>query len=361
MDRWSPAPCCKMRLIALASTQPGDKNQTRMQKRYQVFVSSTYVDLQTERQKVFQTLMEMDCIPAGMELFSAIDDDQMSFIKRVIDDCDYYIIIIGGRYGSISSIGISYTEQEYDYAASKGIRVIALIHKSPGQIPAMNSESNPASLEKLRIFREKLQTGRIVKYWNSADELPGIVALSVAKQIKSFPAVGWVRANTVANNDLLQQLNTVRQENESLRRQLSSGRVEYDLTSIELASLDEAYSYEVSIFNSKFEQETIAIQTTWRKLFKKLSIGFHGGIQQSRVKGFVFQVLASNCIGDEPKIDDVHISTVRIQFHALGLIDRVEVTDGEDRWRLTPAGTALMSELYLVRKKPTAGETSDPA
>lgn len=38
-----------------------------MDKRYQVFVSSTYADLREERQRVIQTLMEMDCIPAGME------------------------------------------------------------------------------------------------------------------------------------------------------------------------------------------------------------------------------------------------------------------------------------------------------
>ena len=67
-------------------------------KRYQVFVSSTYDDLQDERKEVMQALLELDCIPAGMELFPASSEDQWSLIKRVIDDCDYYILIIGGRY-----------------------------------------------------------------------------------------------------------------------------------------------------------------------------------------------------------------------------------------------------------------------
>jgi hypothetical protein len=57
-----------------------------MEKRYQVFVSSTFVDLKDERQKVMQTLMKMDCIPAGMELFPATDEEQFEFIKRIIDD-----------------------------------------------------------------------------------------------------------------------------------------------------------------------------------------------------------------------------------------------------------------------------------
>ena len=81
-----------------------------MEKRYQVFVSSTYADLREERQRVIQALMEMDCIPSGMELFPAADEEQWHFIRKVIDDCDYYLLIIGGRYG-LTPEGLSYTEK----------------------------------------------------------------------------------------------------------------------------------------------------------------------------------------------------------------------------------------------------------
>ncbi len=57
-----------------------------MDKRYQVFVSLTYTDLKDERKRVTQTLMEMDCIPAGMELFPALDEDQWTFIQRIIKE-----------------------------------------------------------------------------------------------------------------------------------------------------------------------------------------------------------------------------------------------------------------------------------
>lgn len=72
-----------------------------MEKKYQVFVSSTYQDLQKERQEVMQALLELDCIPVGMELFPAADDDQWTLIKGLISDCDYYVLIVAGRYGSI--------------------------------------------------------------------------------------------------------------------------------------------------------------------------------------------------------------------------------------------------------------------
>ena len=44
-----------------------------------------------------------------MELFLAINDSQWNLIKELIDDCDYYILIVGGRYGSLNKEGISYT------------------------------------------------------------------------------------------------------------------------------------------------------------------------------------------------------------------------------------------------------------
>jgi hypothetical protein len=94
-------------------------------KRYQVFISSTYADLKEERRYVMQSLMEMDCIPTEMELFPATDEEQWIFIKKIIDDCDYYLLIIGGRYGSITDEGISYTEKEFDYAREKIYRLFA--------------------------------------------------------------------------------------------------------------------------------------------------------------------------------------------------------------------------------------------
>ena len=47
-----------------------------MDKRYQVFISSTYQDLQDARQEVSQALLKTDCFPAGMELFPAADEEQ---------------------------------------------------------------------------------------------------------------------------------------------------------------------------------------------------------------------------------------------------------------------------------------------
>ena len=97
-------------------------------RKYQVFISSTYSDLIEERKKVLDILLMADCIPAGMEAFVATDVEQFEVIKKVIDLCDYYILIIGQRYGSINPYtGISYTEMEYDYAIKTNTGILFFI------------------------------------------------------------------------------------------------------------------------------------------------------------------------------------------------------------------------------------------
>ena len=55
-----------------------------MDKRYQVFISSTFTDLKDERQAVLKAVLELDHMPAGMELFPAADDTAWQLIKDVI-------------------------------------------------------------------------------------------------------------------------------------------------------------------------------------------------------------------------------------------------------------------------------------
>lgn len=190
-----------------------------MDKRYQVFVSSTYKDLIEERKLITQTLMEMDCIPAGMELFPAVDQEQFEFIKRVIDDSDYYIIMLAGKYGSISpDTGLSYTEMEYDYAISKNIKVVAIVHNDIDNLPKSKTESNASVIKKLNNFRSKVCSGRLVKFWDGKDKIPGLVSVSLNRTFTTFPAIGWVRADKVASDEILSELNELRKANDILKK-----------------------------------------------------------------------------------------------------------------------------------------------
>ena len=171
-----------------------------MNKRYQVFISSTYVDLKEERNEVMAALLELDCFPSGMELFPAADNTQWEVIKSIIDSCDYYILIIGGRYGSTNKNGIGYTELEYDYAIERGIPTMAFLHKDINSLPVSKSEKTEKGKEKLSVFRAKVQK-KLCKYWTNPQDLGSVVSRSLIQLIKTKPAIGWVRADNVLSSD----------------------------------------------------------------------------------------------------------------------------------------------------------------
>lgn len=65
-----------------------------------------------------------------MELFKAGNESQLKTICKWIDESDVYMLILGGRYGSIEEkSGLSYTELEYRYELSKDIPVFAVVLK----------------------------------------------------------------------------------------------------------------------------------------------------------------------------------------------------------------------------------------
>ena len=165
-----------------------------MDKRYQVFISSTFVDLVDERREVMQALLEMDCMPAGMELFPAANEDQWTLIKGVIEQSDYYLVVLGGRYGSMTEEGISYTEKEYDYAVELGIPVMGFVIADPDAIPQGKTDKSDAAAAKLDEFRAKVQT-RMTKAWRDGPDLAGKVALGLTHLIKKHPRPGWVRGD----------------------------------------------------------------------------------------------------------------------------------------------------------------------
>ena len=173
------------------------------QKRYQVFISSTFSDLKAERLAVLNQLLSINCIPVGMELFPAADEEQFEYIKRLIDESDYYVVIIAGRYGSLADDGFSYTEKEYDYAVSKEIPVLRFLHEHPENIPS--GLTDPENAIKLAEFKKKVSARRLVKYWTTADNLSTQVQTALFNAFESKPRTGWVRADSVMATEQLEE------------------------------------------------------------------------------------------------------------------------------------------------------------
>ena len=335
-----------------------------MDKRYQVFVSSTYVDLQDERQKVLQTLMEMDCIPAGMELFPALDEEQWEFIKKIIDDCDYYIIIIGARYGSVTNEGISYTEKEFDYALEKGIKIIALIHEEPDAIPFNKNEGDPEKRAKLSAFKDKIKTGRLVKFWNTANEIPGLVTLSLLNTIKRHPAIGWVRANQIAQSDLLIETHERTKEIEELKKINTILKNENDILSKSVNTFENIADFD-SLFNIRVEYKignpsyprkvNTTISISWKNLFSLISPFLLEPLNDSLIKNKITNCLKeyNNIEGFDHKINMQDFKTISIQFKAYQLVDIKYLSTNQGTkvlfWLLTEYGESIMMRERIVK------------
>lgn len=332
-----------------------------MDKRYQVFISSTYSDLKEERGKVMQTVMSLDCIPAGMEFFTAIDSEQLEFIKKIIDDCDYYILIIGGKYGSMTEDGISYTEQEYNYAVSKGIRVLAFLHENINQLTTDKIELDQNKREKLEAFRDRVKTGRLVQFWNNADDLNGKVAVSLTKAIKTYPAIGWVRGDTPTNEETLQEINELRKELDELRKY----KQEKENSSCgidDIASLDECISLSGTYGTSHYNW---GITLSWKDLFGLISPFFLEPHNDYSAKDIISKALVEETGRSQaynPEICSKDFQTIKIQMRVLGLmhIAPAQTTKGGQAlfWSLSQKGIKLMNNLRVIRHSESAEDNS---
>ncbi|HCB1500113.1 TPA: DUF4062 domain-containing protein, partial [Klebsiella michiganensis] len=310
-----------------------------------------------ERKHVIQTLMEMDCIPAGMELFPAIDEGQWEFIKKVIDDCDYYLLIIGGRYGSVAEDGLSYTEKEFDYAVSKGLRVVVLVHENPENLPLAKSEKDSELREKLAVFIEKASTNRLRKTWATAKDLPGLVALSMSKTMKTYPAVGWVRANLMSSENDLRTIVDLQKENEQLKNELakttSNRKQMLDLNLVDFED-DFDFNCESTIQHYGINYWTISMK--WKDIFHIISPFLTQHYAESNVSSIIAKKAqeVANERGTSPKVSSQDLKTISVQLQAYGLIktDYLKTTGGgmSTFWSLTEAGEIEMLKTRTIQK-----------
>lgn len=198
-----------------------------MKKKLQVFVSSTYEDLKLDRQAAVSAILKAGHIPAGMELFTAGDKSQMETIRRWIDESDVYMLILGGRYGSIEQTsGISYTELEYDYALEQGKPLFSVvINESSLEERARASGTHLIEKEnpkQLKMFREKVLSN-ISSFFSDDKDIRLCIYESLSDFSTSRELKGWVSSSEVANSQsLLDEISRLSKENDELKQRLET-------------------------------------------------------------------------------------------------------------------------------------------
>lgn len=358
-----------------------------MEKRYQIIVSSTYQDLTEERQEVMQALLEQDCIPAGMELFPAANDDQWTLIKRIIDDCDYYMIIVAGRYGTVGPDGISFTEMEYRYALEKGKPIIGFLHESPETLPANRVEATPVGREKLHLFRELVKK-KMCRFWDSPADLGSKVSRSLMKLIKANPAVGWIRADQLPSQDTLQEILCLRTRVDELEAMIASAATEAPSGAEDLARGEQTVRLKYTFRAREKAQPTYIdgkgyrndFEISWNEIFANLSPLMMAEASETKLHSALDALVSrrenpalykqndlKQMVLHKFKVSDDDFHTVIIQLRALGLITRSvrnrSVKDTGTYWALTPFGDMSMTQLRALKSgetyRVTPGEGDD--
>jgi Domain of unknown function (DUF4062) len=335
------------------------------QPHYQIFVSSTYQDLKEERKAVLEAILKLNQFPAAMETFPAVNDTAWEHIEKVIKDSDYYVLIIGGKYGSIDAeSGLSYTEKEYDFAVSNSIPVLAFTRSDEDSIPVGKAEMNEEIRAKLKKFKDKVGTNHHWNYWKSLDELKGNVISSLSQSFVMNPQKGWVKAGGIEKSELLERLAELQKKYDDLAMENSKLKESSSVVAFgDLSFGDEIFQfkYHIDLDGENFDEYEIDV--TWNDLFDFLSEFILTKKTESDVRTFLYSFVYKHIGLNEHNEDDEHlkhsvgitestINSIRNQFLALELMKLTELSiEGSmySAWHLTERGKKLFLNNKAIR------------
>lgn len=338
-------------------------------KRYQVFISATYADLREERAILLQTLPGLGCLPSTLEQHTQ-SLGSMVAIRRQIDDSDYYLLLVGSRYGSLMPSGVSYTHMEYVYAATKQKPMLILMHENPDERPADLQEKTPEGRLKFGDFRRLLQRERdAILYWRDSRELEVLLQQFVPDFIRKHPAPGWVRVGKHTGDKSVE----MNKEIEGLRKRVLELEQEREkwlkantLGAESLSRGEEAFDVQYrcrAYAGGNCQDIYVKCRLSWNELLVTFGPYVLQAQPEEIILGKINERLQSNALQEvqreHPKthaVVDVQVTslcfnTIKMQFLSLGLLQRVsKAGDQRTWWQLTAPGERYLANIMNVRR-----------
>lgn len=165
----------------------------------QIFLSSTYEDLIDERLAAMEAILAAGHIPAAMEQFSPGDETALEKIRGWIEESDAFVLILGGRYGSIEpTSGKSYVQLEYEYALQKKKPFFALVvtreHHERRVRELGLSVDEREQQEKYKEFKTVV-TGKLCAVWHDRKDIKAAILHKLPEWARRPDLTGWVRSD----------------------------------------------------------------------------------------------------------------------------------------------------------------------
>ena len=323
------------------------------ERRYQIFLSSTYDDLRAERQAATQSILAMGHLAAGMELFPASDLTQLDLIKRVIAESDYYVVLIGGRYGSIHpEKGISFTELEYDDALELAKPILGFVVRDVGKLASERVEVDQGRRAALERFREKVLS-KTCQLFEDPRDLGLKVMSSLVNETRINPQVGWIRGDQARSNEDVAEERKLRKVVKEQAEDLKVLRRRLRDAIVAIPEVDRNYAHgkQTTYLNARFagaskEPFLEAIELSWDEIFAAIGPTMFGYIlRRSRSSGVeqypfehnlrelvrtkIFNLVGQRSINLLPH----EIDRILIQFKQLGYIEMTENNEDGESFR----------------------------
>jgi hypothetical protein len=148
-----------------------------------VFVSSTIIDIPSERKASQRAINKIPAIPSMSEItFEAQNKDSVTICINKVKECDIYILILGGRYGWEYQEGISITKLEYETAKK---------NKKPILVFNLNYFNKD---EKQEAFAKEVGNELFYKVVNDAFELESEIEKSIRSHLEN--EIKIIKTNT---------------------------------------------------------------------------------------------------------------------------------------------------------------------
>ncbi|EPR5147925.1 DUF4062 domain-containing protein [Vibrio alginolyticus] len=316
-----------------------------MKKKLQVFVSSTYEDLKGDRQAAVSAILKAGHIPAGMELFTSGDKSQMDTIRRWIDESDIYMLILGGRYGSVEpTTGVSYTELEYNYALEQDKPLFAVvIDESALEVRVrqygteLMEKDNP---KQLKDFRDKVLSN-ISSFFDDEKDIRLCVYESLSDFATNRDLKGWVSSDEVTSSQsLLDEISALRLENDKLKQELVNAekKLNQPRSKVKNEDFDELIEVlkatEVIVpakLSSDDNEMTISLLSIFEQKKESIITGVTNSFNSTDLSSFLYFNVC-------PKL----------QIHGLVVNEKVASVQWR-RFSITQKGTELLA--YLAKQK----------
>ena len=340
-----------------------------LDKRYQVFITTSGSEMQPERIILAQTLVGMGFFSWGLEQRTPLST---AFARRQIDDCDYVILLLGSKYGEQSVSGVGYTHLEYIYAVTKQKPIIVFMHDDPDARELCLHDDKAELREKFKEFRKLLQNevDQVFTYRTMRD-LEMAVRLNMTQMLERYPVSGWVRPqNTQVLHDEIDKLKA-----KLVQLETEAGKREVDpFLSLPKVAMHEffAFDYRMHAYqDGNFKELKIQKQMTWAQLLSVLGTTFiHPTPEEyfsKRINEYLNETGLNDARQEMPRAHAVARSQINIRaLHSIKMQmrqnDWIVQSGRDDRqrmlWQLTPKAMKLLESNLLEKDRPFQFQSS---